>query len=91
MRLQTPLRAPAGPPCRSVGVVESVPESAAPFAPSVAPVEEQNRFVRALSSGWDALVSATAVIVTEPLTADERWNALAPGELAVFRDGARIH
>ncbi len=32
-----------------------------------------------------------AVIVTEPLTADERWNALAPGELAVFRDGARIH
>lgn len=41
MRLQTPLRAPAGPPCRSLGVVESVPESAAPFAPSVAPVEEQ--------------------------------------------------
>ncbi|MFN8080249.1 MAG: DUF4349 domain-containing protein [Kineosporiaceae bacterium] len=32
--------------------------------PEVAPVEEQNRFVRALSSGWDALVSATAVIVT---------------------------
>ena len=32
-----------------------------------------------------------AVIVTEPLTRDERWNALAAGELAVFRDGARIH
>ncbi len=32
-----------------------------------------------------------AVIVTEPLTADERWAALAAGELAVFRDGARIH
>jgi glutamine amidotransferase len=31
-----------------------------------------------------------AVVVTEPLTADERWNPLAPGELAVFRDGARM-
>jgi glutamine amidotransferase len=32
-----------------------------------------------------------AVIVTEPLTTDERWTPLAPGELAVFQDGARIH
>ena len=31
-----------------------------------------------------------AVVVTEPLTADEQWNPLAPGELAVFRDGARM-
>ena len=31
-----------------------------------------------------------AVIVTEPLTHDEPWTALAPGELAVFRDGARL-
>jgi glutamine amidotransferase len=31
-----------------------------------------------------------AVIVTEPLTTDERWAALARGELAVFRDGTRI-
>lgn len=31
-----------------------------------------------------------AVIVTEPLTSDERWTPLASGELAVFRDGARI-
>jgi len=30
-----------------------------------------------------------AVIVTEPLTRDEPWTALAPGELAVFRDGCR--
>lgn len=30
-----------------------------------------------------------AVIVTEPLTTDERWTPLAPGELAVFQDGAR--
>lgn len=29
-----------------------------------------------------------AVIATEPLTADERWTAFAPGELRVFRDGA---
>ncbi len=31
-----------------------------------------------------------AVIVTEPLTTDERWTPLTSGELAVFRDGARI-
>ncbi|MFT3663655.1 class II glutamine amidotransferase [Piscinibacter sp.] len=31
-----------------------------------------------------------AVIVTEPLTRDERWQALAGGELAVFHDGARV-
>ncbi len=31
-----------------------------------------------------------AVIVTEPLTRDEPWTALQPGELAVFRDGTRI-
>lgn len=32
--------------------------------PDVAPAEEENRFTRALASGWDALVSATAVLVT---------------------------
>ena len=31
-----------------------------------------------------------AVIVTEPLTRDECWTPLAAGELAVFRDGARL-
>ncbi|GAA4338755.1 class II glutamine amidotransferase [Pigmentiphaga soli] len=31
-----------------------------------------------------------AVIVTEPLTADERWHAFEPGELKVFVDGAPI-
>ena len=31
-----------------------------------------------------------AVVVTEPLTHDEAWVPLAPGELAVFRDGARL-
>jgi predicted glutamine amidotransferase len=31
-----------------------------------------------------------AVIVTEPLTHDEPWTQLAPGEFAVFRDGARL-
>jgi glutamine amidotransferase len=29
-----------------------------------------------------------AVIVTEPLTSDERWVAFAPGEMRVFVDGA---
>ncbi len=31
-----------------------------------------------------------AVIVTEPLTTDEAWVALAPGELAVFVGGERV-
>ena len=31
-----------------------------------------------------------AVIVTEPLTTNEAWVALAPGELAVFVDGERL-
>jgi len=46
-----------------------------------------------LSVDFSALTTPSdrvAVIVTEPLTADERWNPLAPGELAVFRDGARM-
>jgi predicted glutamine amidotransferase len=31
-----------------------------------------------------------AVVVTEPLTCDEAWTALAPGELAVFAGGERL-
>jgi len=31
-----------------------------------------------------------AVIATQPLTDNEQWTALAPGELAVFCDGARV-
>lgn len=31
-----------------------------------------------------------AVIATLPLTDNEQWTALAPGELAVFHDGARV-
>lgn len=31
-----------------------------------------------------------AVIVTEPLTANETWHAFAPGELKVFIDGAPV-
>ena len=30
-----------------------------------------------------------AVVVTDPLTTNETWQALAPGELAVFVDGRR--
>ena len=29
-----------------------------------------------------------AVVVTEPLTKDEQWEAFAPGEMRVFVDGA---
>jgi len=31
-----------------------------------------------------------AVVVTEPLTKDEQWQAFAPGELRVFVDGAPL-
>jgi glutamine amidotransferase len=31
-----------------------------------------------------------AVVVTEPLTRNEAWTALAPGELAAFVDGERV-
>ncbi|MBI1398074.1 MAG: class II glutamine amidotransferase [Betaproteobacteria bacterium] len=31
-----------------------------------------------------------AVIATLPLTDDERWTTMAPGEFAVFRDGRRV-
>ena len=31
-----------------------------------------------------------AVVVTTPLTQDERWTDLRPGELAVFCDGERV-
>lgn len=31
-----------------------------------------------------------AVIATDPLTRNEAWTALAPGQLAVFRDGAPV-
>ncbi len=47
-----------------------------------------------LSIDFSAVTTArdrVAVVVTEPLTADETWTTLAPGELAVFQDGARLH
>jgi glutamine amidotransferase len=31
-----------------------------------------------------------AVIATDPLTRNETWTPLAPGQLAVFGDGAPI-
>ena len=60
----------------------------ASILPQRAPADED------LSVDFSALTTPSdrvAVVVTEPLTADERWNAFAPGELAVFfRDGARM-
>lgn len=44
------------------------------FAPSLHQSEEQD----------------VTVIATKPLSDDERWTALAPGEIAVFRDGKRV-
>ena len=32
-------------------------------------------------------MSALAIIVTEPLTTNERWHPFASGELKVFVDG----
>jgi glutamine amidotransferase len=32
-----------------------------------------------------------SVVVTQPLTVDETWQAFAPGELKVFVDGAEWH
>jgi glutamine amidotransferase len=31
-----------------------------------------------------------AVIATQPLTDNEQWTGLVPGELAVFCDGTRV-
>ena len=31
-----------------------------------------------------------AVVVTQPLTTDEAWTAMAPGTLEVFVDGQRL-
>ncbi len=46
-----------------------------------------------LSVDFGALTSAqdrVAVVATQPLTADEAWTAMAPGELQVFVDGAPL-
>jgi len=38
----------------------------------------------------DAPADRVAVIVTEPLTTDETWQAFAPGELKVFVGGEPV-
>ena len=35
-----------------------------------------------------AVLRAIEIVVTEPLTTDEDWVTMAPGELMVFVDGA---
>jgi predicted glutamine amidotransferase len=40
--------------------------------------------------GLTQAIDRVAVIATEPMTRDEAWSALTPGELAVFVDGARV-
>lgn len=60
-------------------------------------VVRQHPFMRASLQDEDVTVDfaehtrptdRVAVVVTEPLTRDEAWNAFAPGELRVFVDGA---
>jgi glutamine amidotransferase len=60
-------------------------------------VVRQHPFTRASLQDEDVTVDfaehtrptdRVAVVVTEPLTRDEAWNAFAPGELRVFVDGA---
>ena len=60
-------------------------ERKAPFGTAHLVDEDVTVDFRALTTPEDRV----AVIATEPLTDDETWTSLAPGELAVFRDGAR--
>ena len=61
-------------------------------------IVRQHPFARALAAGrgrhrrFSQVTTSpsdrVAVVVTEPLTKDEQWQAFAPGELRVFVDGA---
>ena len=62
-----------------------VVERAHPFASARLQDDELTVDFSALTTPSDRV----AVVVTEPLTQDEPWQALAPGELAVFVDGRR--
>jgi predicted glutamine amidotransferase len=65
----------------------------------LASIERRHPFAHArladedLSVDFAAVTTPTdrvAVVVTEPLTADEPWAPFAPGELRVFVDGSRL-
>ena len=62
-------------------------------------VERRHPFARAQLQDEDLTVDfavqttpadRVAVVVTEPLTRDEAWQAMQPGELATFVDGSRV-
>ncbi len=62
-------------------------------------VERRHPFARAQLQDEDLTVDfavqttpddRVAIVVTEPLTRDEAWQALQPGELATFVDGTRV-
>ena len=62
-------------------------------------VERRHPFARAQLQDEDLTVDfaaqttpadRVAIVVTEPLTRDEAWQALQPGELATFVDGSRV-
>jgi glutamine amidotransferase len=62
-------------------------------------VERRHPFARAQLQDEDLTVDfaaqttpsdRVAIVVTEPLTRDETWHALQPGELATFVDGQRV-
>jgi len=62
-------------------------------------VERQHPFASATLSDQDLSINfaehaqvndRVAVIVTTPLTTNERWTSLTPGELRVFVDGQSV-
>ena len=57
-----------------------------PFAPATLADEDLHVDFSALTTPADRV----AVVATQPLTADETWTAMAPGELQVFVDGAPL-
>ena len=57
-----------------------------PFGAATLADEDLEVDFSALSTPNDRVV----IVATEPLTADERWSAFAPGELKVFSDGEAL-
>ena len=66
--------------------LREAPESS-PGLPAPCPARLQDEDVSVNFAEVTEPGDRVAVVVTEPLTADEAWIAFAPGELKVFVDG----
>ncbi|HET9823440.1 MAG TPA: class II glutamine amidotransferase [Burkholderiaceae bacterium] len=62
-------------------------ERAHPFGHATLADEDVTVDFRAATTPDDRV----CVVATEPMTCDERWHAMTPGELQVFVDGAAVH